>query len=104
MHEALEAAGVSVLVAKETSVACAVAGEVEQPRPTDPAPHAIVPDMSKPKRGKLNAKTLEIIKALGAEGGRARAKNLTKERRSEIARGAVQARWDKVRRAKKKKP
>lgn len=32
-------------------------------------------------------------KALGAKGGRARAKNVTPERRKEIAREAAQKRW-----------
>lgn len=32
-------------------------------------------------------------KALGAKGGKARAKNLSQERRSEIARNAANARW-----------
>ena len=32
-------------------------------------------------------------KALGAKGGRARAKNLTPEKRSEIARKAAKKRW-----------
>ena len=35
-------------------------------------------------------------KALGAKGGRARAKKLTAEQRSEIARLAAQARWRKA--------
>ena len=34
-------------------------------------------------------------KALGAKGGKARAKNLTPERRSEIARKAAAKRWSK---------
>lgn len=33
-------------------------------------------------------------KALGAKGGKARAKNMTPERRAEIARKAAQKRWD----------
>ena len=32
-------------------------------------------------------------KALGAKGGKARAKNMTPERRAEIARKAAKARW-----------
>jgi general stress protein YciG len=42
----------------------------------------------------------EAARVFGREGGKARAKQLSPERRSEIARKAVQARWDK---AKKKK-
>ena len=34
-------------------------------------------------------------KALGAKGGKARAKNLSKQQRSEIARNAANARWRK---------
>jgi len=36
-------------------------------------------------------------KALGAKGGRARARNLSQERRSEIARNAANARWRRQR-------
>jgi hypothetical protein len=36
-------------------------------------------------------------KRLGKKGGLARAQKLTPERRSEIARQACQARWDRVR-------
>jgi hypothetical protein len=53
---------------------------------------------------RLDAKTLKVLQALGRIGGKiggkARAKNLTAERRSEIARLAGRARWAK---AKKKK-
>lgn len=34
--------------------------------------------------------------ALGKKGGRARAKNMTKAQRSEAARKAVEARWEKA--------
>jgi len=34
-------------------------------------------------------------KALGAKGGKARAENMTPERRAEIARKAAQKRWEK---------
>lgn len=43
----------------------------------------------------------EAARVFGREGGKARAKQLSPERRSEIARKAVQARWQK---ANKKKP
>jgi hypothetical protein len=38
-----------------------------------------------------------------ARGGAARAKNMTKAERSEAARAAVKARWERVRAAKTKK-
>ena len=37
---------------------------------------------------------------LGRRGGQARAKNLSAERRSEIAKAAIRARWDRVKEAK----
>lgn len=37
------------------------------------------------------------VKDLAAMGGKARAKALSKERRAEIARNAVQKRWEKKR-------
>lgn len=48
----------------------------------------------------LARKRKDELKANRAKGGFVRAQNLTPERRSEIARNAVKARWDKVRKAK----
>ena len=47
----------------------------------------------------MSRAVLETFRALGAQGGEARAKNMTAAERSESARRAVQARW---RKAKKK--
>jgi hypothetical protein len=38
----------------------------------------------------------DVFKKAGAKGGEARARNLTTEERSELARKAVRARWDKA--------
>jgi len=43
----------------------------------------------------------EAGRIFGREGGKARAKNLSPEQRSEIARRAVQARWAKAKKRKK---
>lgn len=52
-----------------------------------------------PKRVKLDAKVRAIFREFGRAGGHLggeqRAKNLTAERRREIARKAAQARWHK---------
>jgi len=53
----------------------------------------------KPTKVKMSRAVLETFRALGAQGGEARAKNMTAAERSESARRAVQARW---RKAKKK--
>jgi hypothetical protein len=47
-----------------------------------------------------------VLRWLAGQGGRARAKKLTRQRRSEIARNAVNARWRKAgkRRRIKKNP
>jgi general stress protein YciG len=42
--------------------------------------------------------------ALGKQGGKARAKAMSPEERSEAARKAVQARWNKARAAARRKP
>lgn len=47
-------------------------------------------------------KVLVDVVALGAKGGKARAKNMTKKERSEAARAAVQARWAKKKTEEKK--
>jgi len=44
------------------------------------------------QRPKLPQKVLEFFRATGAEGGRERAKRLSAQRRSEIAKKAVEAR------------
>ena len=54
--------------------------------------------MAKKKKG--NPATLDEFRSLG---GKARAKALSKARRSEIARDAADARWRKVRAAAKRK-
>lgn len=43
----------------------------------------------------------EYFARIGRKGGKARVKNLTAERRSKIARKAVEARWDRYRAARK---
>ena len=47
------------------------------------------------KQTKLPKAALEFFREQGRKGARKRAANLTPERRSEIARKAVQARWAK---------
>jgi hypothetical protein len=47
----------------------------------------------------LSERERELFRKVGASGGRARAKKMTKEERAASARRAAQARW-----AKKKKP
>jgi hypothetical protein len=42
--------------------------------------------------------------AIGARGGRARARQLSKARQSEIARLAANARWSRAKRSKAKRP
>ena len=48
-----------------------------------------------PKPTEKNAAAVELGRLGGAKGGKARAAKLSKERLSEIARKAVQARWAK---------
>lgn len=45
-----------------------------------------------------NPAAVELGRLGGLKGGKARAEKLTKEQRSEIARKAAKARWDKKRR------
>jgi hypothetical protein len=45
-----------------------------------------------------NPAAVALGKLGGSKGGKARAKNMTKEERSESARKAARARWDKKRR------
>lgn len=45
----------------------------------------------------MNEKVKRFLSDAGRLGGKARAKKLTKARRSEIARAAANARWDKER-------
>jgi hypothetical protein len=46
---------------------------------------------------KKNPNAVALGKLGGSKGGKIRAERLTAERRKEIARKAVKARWDKVR-------
>ena len=50
-----------------------------------------------PEPPKKNAAAVELGRLGGAKGGKARAKTLSKERRSEIAKKAVETRWAKQR-------
>lgn len=50
----------------------------------------------------LTKEAREYFAKEGQRGGKVRAANLTKARRSEIARKAVQARWAKAAKAEKK--
>jgi hypothetical protein len=54
-------------------------------------------------RKKKNPNAVALGKLGGSKGGRIRAERLTPERRKEIARKAVKARWDKVRAMQKSK-
>ena len=54
-------------------------------------------------RKKKNPNAVALGKLGGSKGGRIRAERLTSERRKEIARKAVKARWDKVRAMQKSK-
>lgn len=64
----------------------------ESPPATETPP--VDPDPSSPydERGKLKA-AVALGKMGGAKGGQARAKNLSKRRRAEIAKRAALARW-----------
>lgn len=46
---------------------------------------------------KLTPAVAAALRALGAQGGRTRAKNMTAAERSESARKAIKARWAKAR-------
>ena len=70
-------------------------GEQEQP-PVPQEPIQEVSPVEAPPAGK-NPAAVALGKLGGAKGGPARAKKLTKEERSEIARKAAQARWRKKR-------
>jgi hypothetical protein len=54
-------------------------------------------------RKKKNPNAVALGKLGGSKGGRIRAERLNAERRKEIARKAVKARWDKVRAMQKSK-
>lgn len=56
-------------------------------------------DMTKKK----NPHAVALGKLGGSKGGKIRAAKLTSEQRSEIARNAVIARWEKARKSKEKK-
>ena len=63
-----------------------------------------MPDRSRSSK-KKNAAAVELGRLGGLKGGKARAKALTAEERSESARKAVLARWAKTpRKSTKKKP
>jgi hypothetical protein len=51
---------------------------------------------------KKNPNAVALGKLGGSKGGKIRAERLTAEQRKEIARRAVNARWDRVRAIKKK--
>jgi hypothetical protein len=55
------------------------------------------------QKRKKNPNAVALGKLGGSKGGKIRAERLTAERRKEIARKAVKARWDKVRAAKTSK-
>lgn len=52
---------------------------------------------------KKNPHAVALGKLGGSKGGKIRATKLTSEQRSKIARNAVLARWDKVRKSKERK-
>jgi hypothetical protein len=52
---------------------------------------------------KKNPNAVALGKLGGSKGGKIRAERLTAERRKEIARKAIKARWDKVRATQKSK-
>ena len=56
-----------------------------------------------PKPTKKNPYAVALGRRGGLKGGPARAASMTAEERSESARKAVEARWARVKRAKKKK-
>ena len=53
------------------------------------------PGESEPEKPEKNAAAVELGRRGGLKGGKARAKALTPEQRSEIARKAARARWSK---------
>jgi hypothetical protein len=55
------------------------------------------------RKRKKNPNAVALGKLGGSKGGKIRAERLTAEQRKEIARKAVNARWDKVRAAKTSK-
>jgi hypothetical protein len=67
--------------------------------PTQPALPADIPATARPvdiyRRGWRDG-----LRSRAVKGARARAKNLTPERRSEIARNAVKSRWERLDKAK----
>ena len=65
------------------------------PRPAE----YLVVDMTKKK----NPHAVALGRLGGSKGGKIRAAKLTSEQRSEIARNAVLARWEKARKSKEKK-
>jgi hypothetical protein len=52
---------------------------------------------------KKNPHAVALGKLGGSKGGKIRATKLTSEQRSKIARNAVLARWDKVKKSKERK-
>ena len=46
-------------------------------------------------RKKVPSEFSDYLRAIGRKGGKERAKNLSPERRTEIAKKAAKARWDK---------
>lgn len=66
-------------------------------KPTDPneLAGAIVAEPTEEEEPRKNSAAVELGRLGGKKGGPARAKKLTKKRRSEIARKAARARWAK---------
>ena len=63
---------------------------------------AVVPEAEESQQEKeKNPAAVALGRLGGKKGGKARATKLTKERRSEIARKAAQARWGKARQEKR---
>jgi len=54
------------------------------------------------KKAKVTDEVSDYFRKIGSKGGKNK-KNLSPERRKEIARNAIKARWDKHRKAKGKK-
>lgn len=70
------------------------------PRDTNKRAHQIarlltegIDQVSEPQRSPVSAYLAEIGRKGGLKGGKERAKRLSKERRSKIARDAAKARW-----------
>ena len=66
--------------------------------------HLVVPPLNVlPMPKKKNPHAVALGKLGGSKGGKIRATKLTPEQRSKIARNAVLARWDKVKKSRERK-